>query len=73
MSTGTVWVPYVVAESRELATAELQQAGFGVRSVPAADYHPGSRGLVADQVPGGDSYAPNGSTVTIYVEEPPKN
>lgn len=63
-----VTVPNVVGGKVEEATRVLQEAGFVVKSVPAASGQPGR---VIAQAPVGGSTAPAGSTVRIEVAPNP--
>jgi eukaryotic-like serine/threonine-protein kinase len=67
---GDVFVPDVVGQTEDQATANLQGAGFGVD----VDTAPSDtdEGIVIDQEPDGNSEAPSGSTVTIVVSEGPE-
>jgi eukaryotic-like serine/threonine-protein kinase len=71
VSTGpsTTTVPDVVGEQEEQAKDELKNAGFKVKveKVPVTD--PTQDNVVQDQDPDGNTQAPNGSTVTIFVGE----
>lgn len=63
----TATVPDVVGSDEQTATSQLQSAGFTVQviDVPASD--PSEVGNVVDEQPGGNTRAPQGSQVTIYV------
>lgn len=65
-----VGVPAVEGQPFETANAQLQAAGFSVarRDVDSAQ----PRGIVVDQEPGGNSTAPKGSTVTLYISKGPE-
>jgi serine/threonine-protein kinase len=69
VSTGppSTTVPDVVGKDKNEAKKELEDAGFKVdmQEVPVSD--PTQNNVVQDQDPKGDSSAPNGSTVTIFV------
>jgi serine/threonine-protein kinase len=74
LSNYHVKVPDVSLNDVATATAILEQRGFIVPEPKrAAVYHRKNDGLVVSQTPAAGSFAPYGSTVTIYVDEkPPK-
>ncbi|HVW80096.1 MAG TPA: Stk1 family PASTA domain-containing Ser/Thr kinase [Mycobacteriales bacterium] len=69
VSNAHVKVPDVTGQDQATAAALLQQAGFKVTVKPAAVYNPRKDGQVISQTPVGGTFAANGSTVTIYVDE----
>jgi beta-lactam-binding protein with PASTA domain len=58
-------VPNVVGKTKQAATSTLQNAGFKVQVLAVSN--PSRRGMVVDEQPAGDTRAPDGSTITIYV------
>jgi serine/threonine-protein kinase len=60
-------VPDVRGETSGTATSDLQNAGFKVVKQFVSVNDPGQNDLVQSQDPAGDTQAPEGSTVTIYV------
>jgi serine/threonine-protein kinase len=72
LSNYHVKVPDVTLDDVATATAVLEQRGFTVPAPKrAAVYHRKNDGLVVSQTPAAGSFAPYGSTVTIYVDEKP--
>jgi serine/threonine-protein kinase len=72
LSNYHVKVPDVTLDDVAMATAILEQRGFIVPTPKrAAIYHRKNDGLVVSQTPAADSFAPYGSTITIYVDEKP--
>ena len=61
----SIRVPSVVGKTQSLATATLQQAGFGVTVTVVGDAAP--KGTVVGQSPGGGSSATPGTAVNIQV------
>ena len=60
-------VPYVVNETSEQATHDLQAAGFKVVEQFVTVSDPSQENIVQSQNPAGNSQAPEHSSVTIYV------
>jgi serine/threonine-protein kinase len=60
-------VPDVVGETSDQASADLHNAGFNVIQKPVPVGDPSEDNYVQSQNPSGNSQAPQGSTVTIYV------
>jgi eukaryotic-like serine/threonine-protein kinase len=69
ISTGPdiVPVPTVTGMEADEARATLEQAGFRVRGAAQDTSDPDEVGIVLDQDPPGETEAPRGSTVTIFV------
>jgi eukaryotic-like serine/threonine-protein kinase len=60
-------VPNVVGESKALASATLQEAGFKIKTVSGQTSEAAQAGMVLRQSPGPGTKAQKGSTVTITV------
>ena len=60
-------VPDVVTETSQQAMHDLQSAGFKVHQVQVSTNDPAQEDIVQSQNPDGNSTAPEGTTVTIYV------
>jgi len=72
LSNYHVRVPDVTLDDVATATAILEQRGFTVPPASrSAVYHRKNDGLVVSQTPAAGSFAPYGSSVTIYVDEKP--
>jgi serine/threonine-protein kinase len=71
VSGGGVPVPSVTGDSQSTATQILQNAGFTVDPKIVAGSGNATPGTVFQQVPGAQSTAAQGSTVTIYVAAQP--
>jgi serine/threonine-protein kinase len=69
VSNSKTKVPNVKGKDEQTATAILLQHNFQVETKPAAVYKKRLDGQVVSQTPAGGSYAPAGSTVTLYIDE----
>ena len=65
--SGEATVPAVVGQNGDEARATLQGQGFKVTVASRPVTDPAQDALVVDQTPPGESSAPEGSTVTIFV------